>query len=99
MKTCVEEVAPSVSNLFGERWPALASIHPEKSIFADVDQFSALLTGAKNAFDILEADLDKSGSQESGEIADSTALNSASTTRERASSIICTSGCAGKNRI
>ena len=28
MKTCVEEVAPSVSNLFGERWPALANIHP-----------------------------------------------------------------------
>ena len=74
MKTCVEEVAPSVSNLFGEKWPALASIHPEKGSFADVDQFSALWTEAKNAFDILKANLDKSGSQESGEIADSTAL-------------------------
>ena len=74
MKTCLEEVAPSVSNLFCERWPALANIHPEKGVFADVDQFAALLTEAKNAFDILKSNLDKSGSQESGEIADSTAL-------------------------
>ena len=74
MKTCVEEVAPSLSNLFGERWPALANIHLEKGVFADVDQFAALLTEAKNAFYILKSNLDKSDSQKSEEIADSTAL-------------------------
>ena len=67
MKICVEDVAPNVTNLFGDKWPALANIHPENS-------FSPLLTETRNAFDILKANLDKSGSQESGEIADSTAL-------------------------
>ena len=74
MKICLEDVAPNVSNLFGDKWPALANIRPEKGTFTDVDQFSALLTETKNAFDILKANLDKSGTQESGEIADSTAL-------------------------
>lgn len=74
MKICLEDVAPNVSNLFGEKWPALSSIHPEKGTFGDVDQFAALLTETKNAFDILKANLDKSGTEESGEIADSTAL-------------------------
>ena len=74
MKICLEDVAPNVSNLFAEKWPALSSIHPEKGAFGDVDQFAALLTETKKAFDILKANLDKSGTQESGEIADSTAL-------------------------
>ena len=74
MKICVEDVAPNVTNLFGDKWPALANIHPEKGTFTDVEQFSALLTETKNGFDILKANLDKSGTQESGEIADSTAL-------------------------
>lgn len=74
MKICMDDVAPNVSNLFGDVWPALANIHPEKGTFSDVDQFSALLTETKNAFDILKSNLDKSGTQESGLIADSTAL-------------------------
>ena len=74
MRICEEEVAPQVSNLFGEKWPALLNIHPENGKFSDAEQFSALLTESKNAFDILKANLDKSGTQESGEIADSTAL-------------------------
>lgn len=74
MKICLEDVAPNVSHLFGEKWPALSSIRPEKGTFGDVEQFGALLTETKNAFDILKANLDKSGTQESGEIADSTAL-------------------------
>ena len=75
MKFCLEDVAPNISNLFGDiMWPALANIRPEKGTFTDVDQFSALLTGTKKAFDILKANLDKSGTQESGEMADSTAL-------------------------
>ena len=74
IKICVEDVAPNVTNLFGDKWPALANIHPEKGTFTDVEQFSALLTETKNAFDILKANLDKSGTQESSEIADSTAL-------------------------
>ena len=74
MRICEEDVAPQVSNLFGEKWPALQNIHPENGKFTDAEQFSALLTESKNAFDILKANLDKSGTQESGEIADSTAL-------------------------
>ena len=74
MRICEEDVAPHVSNLFGEKWPALLNIHPENGKFSDAEQFSALLTESKNAFDILKANLDKSGTQESGEIADSTAL-------------------------
>lgn len=74
MRICEEEVAPQVSNLFGEKWPALLNIHPENGKFSDAEQFSALLTESKNAFDILKANLEKSGTQESGEVADSTAL-------------------------
>lgn len=75
MKTCVEDVAPNVSNCFGERWPALLNIHPEKGSFSDVEQFSALLTEMKNTFDILKSNLSMSGTQESGEILDGTALH------------------------
>ena len=39
MKICLEDVAPNVSNLFGEKWPALSSIRPEKGTFGDVEQF------------------------------------------------------------
>ena len=58
-----------------DRWPALANIRPEKGTFNDVDQFSALLTEMKNTFDILKANLSMSGTQESGEILDGTALH------------------------
>ena len=75
MRLCVEDIAPNVSNCFGERWPALSSIHPEKGTFNDVDQFAALLTEMKNTFDILKANLSMSGTQESGEILDGTALH------------------------
>ena len=75
MRICVEDVAPNVSNCFGDRWPALANIRAEKGTFADVDQFSALLTEMKNTFDILKANLSMSGTQESGEILDGTALH------------------------
>lgn len=74
LRICEEDVAPHVSNLFGAKWPALSNIHPENGKFIDAEQFSALLTETKNAFDNLKANLDKSGTQESGEIADSTAL-------------------------
>ena len=75
MRLCVEEIAPNVSNLFGDRWPALSGIHPEKGSFNDVEQFSALLTEMKNTFDILKSNLSMSGTQESGEILDGTALH------------------------
>ena len=75
MRTCIEEVKPLVNNCFGERWPALLNIHPEKGTFTDVEQFSALLTEVKNTFDILKANLSMSGTQESGEILDGTALH------------------------
>ena len=75
MRTCVEDIAPCISNCFGERWPALLNIHPEKGTFNDVEQFSALLTEMKNTFDILKSNLSMSGTQESGEILDGTALH------------------------
>jgi hypothetical protein len=75
MRICLDEVKPLVSNCFGERWPALLNIHPDRGSFSDVEQFSALLTEVKNTFDILKSNLSMSGTQESGEILDGTALH------------------------
>lgn len=74
MKLCIEEVAPNVRNCFGARWPALINIHPEKGGFADAEQFGSLMTEMRNVFDVLKSNLSKSGTQESGEILDGTAL-------------------------
>ena len=74
LKICTEEVAPNVRNCFGGRWPALIHIHPEKGSFIDIEQFASLMTEMRNVFDILKANLSKSGTQESGEILDGTAL-------------------------
>ena len=35
MELCEEEIAPNVRNCFGERWPALAFIHPENANVID----------------------------------------------------------------
>jgi hypothetical protein len=74
MKLCMEEVAPNVMNCFGARWPALVHIHPDKGGFTDAEQFGSLMTETRNVFDVLKSNLSKSGTQESGEILDGTAL-------------------------
>ena len=75
MRICLDEVKPLASNCFGERWSALVTIHPDRGSFADVEQFSALLTEEKKTFDILKTNSSMSGTQESGEILDGTALH------------------------
>ena len=74
MKLCMEEVAPNVRNCFGARWPALVHIYPDKGGFTDAEQFGSLMTEKRNVFDVLKSNLSKSGTQESGEILDGTAL-------------------------
>lgn len=74
MKLCMEEVAPNVRNCYGTRWRALLHLHPEKGAFIDVEQFGSLMTEMRNVFDVLKSNLSKSGTQESGEILDGTAL-------------------------
>lgn len=74
MKLCMEEVAPNVRNCFGARWPALVHIHPDKGGFTDAEQFGSLMTEKRNVFDVLKSNLSNSGTQESGEILDGTAL-------------------------
>jgi hypothetical protein len=49
-------------------------IHPEKGGSIDADQFGSLMTEMRNVFDVLKSNLSKSGTQESGEILDGTAL-------------------------
>jgi hypothetical protein len=74
MKLIMEEVAPNVRSLYGARWPALMNIHPEKGGFIDADQFGSLMTEVRNVFGVLKSNLSKSGTQESGENLDGTAL-------------------------
>ena len=61
-------------NCFGARWPALVHIHPDKGGFTDAEQFGSLMTEKRNVFDVLKSNLSNSGTQESGEILDGTAL-------------------------
>ena len=87
-RICIEEVAPNVRNCFVENWPALSSIHPENGGFSSPDIFSQLLREVLSSFDVLKSNLSKSGSQESGAILDSTALEFISTASVLASSVV-----------
>ena len=87
-RICMEEVAPNVRNCFVENWPALSSIHPENGGFSSPDIFSQLLREVLSSFDVLKSNLSKSGSQESGAILDSTALEFISTASVLASSVV-----------
>jgi hypothetical protein len=98
MKLCMEEVAPNVRNCFGARWPALMHIHPEKGGFTDAEQFGSLMTEMRNVFDVLKSNLSKSGTQESGEILDGTALEFCKYHQRLRNSIIFTFGSVGKIR-
>jgi hypothetical protein len=69
---CMDDVATDVSNGFSEEWKALKCIHPEHVSFLHLDNFSDLMTEMKNTFDILKSNLSQSGTQESGEILDTT---------------------------
>lgn len=75
LRICMEDVAPTVRNCFGEEWPALATIHPENGSFPSHDIFLSLLGEARSSWDVLKANLTKSGTQESGAILDSTAFD------------------------
>ena len=87
-RICMEEVAPNARNCFVENWPALSSIHPENGGFSSPDIFSQLLREVLSSFDVLKSNLSKSGSQESGAILDSTALEFISTASVLASSVV-----------
>ena len=75
MRICMEEVAPSVRNCFGEEWPALAAIHPENGTFPSSDIFVQRLGEVRSSWDVLKSNLSKSGTQASGIVLDSTAFD------------------------
>jgi hypothetical protein len=73
-RICMDDVATDVTNGFSEEWKALKCIHPENGSFLHLDNFTDLMTEMKNTFDILKSNLSQSGTQESGEILDTTAF-------------------------
>ena len=75
MRICLEKLAPCLLNCFGNIWKAFAFIHPENGTFPSQEILSALLTKVRGTWDVLQSNLTKSDTSESGEVLDATAYD------------------------